>query len=124
MIVAVVDDLLFSSKIRGAAEHAGRTIHFVRNPEAIVGEIREKRPAFVIFDLDRASLLPIAAIARVKADPDLAHIPLVGFVSHVHADIIDAARKAGIDQVMARSAFVAQLPQLLKSAGPPVAHPE
>ena len=125
MIVAVVDDLLFSSKIRGAAQHAGQTIHFVRNADAVVREIRDKQPSLVIFDLDRASLSPIVAIANVKAQPDLAQIPLVGFVSHVHADVIDAARRAGIDQVMARSAFVIQLPQLLKNAGgPPMADPK
>jgi len=124
MIVAVVDDLLFSSKIRGAAQHAGQPIHFVRSAAAVVGDIREKQPSLVIFDLDRTSLAPIAGIENVKAQPDLAHIPLVGFVSHVRADVIDAARRAGIDQVMARSAFVAQLPQLLKSAGPPLAHSE
>jgi DNA-binding NarL/FixJ family response regulator len=120
MIVAVVDDLLFSSKIRGAAQHAGQTIHFVRSADAVIGELREKQPALVIFDLDRASLSPIASIASVKAQPDLAHIRLVGFVSHVHADVIEAARRAGIDQVMARSAFVATLPQLLANAGRPM----
>lgn len=124
MIVAVVDDLLFSSKIRGAALQAGQTIHFVRSAEALVGELREKQPSLVIFDLDRASLSPIAGIAGVKAQPDLAHIPLVGFVSHVHADLIDAARRAGIDQVMARSAFVVKLPELLANAGRPVTDAE
>ena len=125
MIIAVVDDLLFSSKIRGAAQHGGQTIHFVRNSEALIGELREKQPSLVIFDLDRASLSPIATIANVKAQPDLAQIQLVGFVSHVHADVIEAARRAGIDQVMARSAFVVQLPQLLKNAGgPPMADPK
>lgn len=124
MIVAVVDDLLFSSKIRGAAQHAGQTIHFVRSPAALIDEIREKQPGLVIFDLDRASLSPIAAIASVKAQADLVHIPLVGFVSHVHTDVIDAARRAGIDQVMARSAFVAKLPELLAGAGRPVADAE
>lgn len=119
MIVAVVDDLLFSSKIRGAAQLGGQTIHFVRNAAAVIGEIREKQPGLVIFDLDRASLSPSATIAAVKAEPDLAHIPLVGYVSHVHADVIEAARRAGIDQVMARSAFVAQLPLLLKAGAPP-----
>lgn len=40
--------------------------------------------------------------------------PVVGFVSHVDADTIAAAREAGITQVLARSRFVEVLPQLLK----------
>jgi hypothetical protein len=36
-------------------------------------------------------------------------------VSHVRGDLIDAARAAGIDQVLARSAFVTKLPDLIAS---------
>jgi DNA-binding NarL/FixJ family response regulator len=73
----------------------------------------------VIFDLDREALDPLSAVREIKAQPDLAHVFTVGFVSHVHTDTIEAARHAGIDLVLARSAFVGRLPQLLASAGHP-----
>jgi CheY-like chemotaxis protein len=50
----------------------------------------------------------------MKADPALASIPTVGFVSHVQADLIDAARAAGVDDVLARSVFTARLAEILK----------
>jgi hypothetical protein len=37
----------------------------------------------------------------------------VGFVSHVRADLIDAARSAGVGEVLARSAFTARLAEIL-----------
>jgi len=40
---------------------------------------------------------------------------VVGFVSHVQTETIAAARAAGIDEVMARSAFVARLATLLEN---------
>jgi len=43
-------------------------------------------------------------------------VPTVGFVSHVQANLIADARRAGVDQVLARSAFVTQLPQLLQGS--------
>jgi hypothetical protein len=43
-------------------------------------------------------------------------IRTVGYVSHVDTGTIDAARAAGIDQVLARSAFVAQLGDILTTA--------
>ena len=52
----------------------------------------------------------------MKADPTLSSIPTVGFVAHVDAVAIDAARRAGIDDVMARSAFAERLPQILARA--------
>ena len=74
----------------------------------------------MLLDLNAAPLAPIETIARLKGDADLAAIPIVGFVSHVQADVIAAARAAGIDEVMARSAFVTRLPELLSpvTAGP------
>jgi DNA-binding NarL/FixJ family response regulator len=113
MVLVAVDDLLFSSKIRAAAGASGGTVAFVRSRAALVPEIRARRPALVIFDLDAAPLDPIGAIEEIRRTPDLTSVRLVGFVSHVHADRIAAARAAGIDTVMARSAFVAALPRLV-----------
>jgi hypothetical protein len=41
----------------------------------------------------------------------------VGFVSHVDSATIYAARQAGTDEVMARSAFAAQLAEILLAGG-------
>ena len=118
MVLALVDDLLFSSRIRAAAERTGRPISFVRSRAALLPEIAKTRPDLVIIDLDRESLDPIGAIRDVKSLADGHAVPMVGFVSHVHADLIDAARRAGCDQVLARSAFVNRLPDLFAKARP------
>ena len=57
---------------------------------------------------------PLGIVADMKADPALAAIPTVGFVSHVRTDVIDAARQAGVGDIMARSAFTVQLPEILR----------
>jgi hypothetical protein len=44
--------------------------------------------------------------------PDLA-VPTVGFGSHVDRELLEAARAAGCDQVLARSAFFSRLQQIL-----------
>src|SRR6185436_14752399 len=113
MVLAVVDDLLFSSKIRAAAEHAGRPVEFVRKRGDVVGRIRMHGARLVLIDLDRESLAPIGVVEDIRAAGDLGHVRTVGFVSHVRADRIDAARRAGIGAVLARSAFVTKLPELL-----------
>jgi CheY-like chemotaxis protein len=116
MIIVAVDDLLFSSKIRQTARQLGVDLAFARTSDAIVERCRAERPALVVFDLDGARMEPIATVARLKADPSLAGIPTLGFVSHVHAGLIDAARDAGIDRVLARSAFAATLPDILAAS--------
>lgn len=116
MIVVGVDDLMFASRISSAAKALGVEIAFARSPEAIVEAVRTRAPRLVILDLNSAKVRPLEAVAALKADPALAAVPTIGFVSHVQADLIALAREAGIDQVLARSAFVTQLPQLLQGS--------
>jgi CheY-like chemotaxis protein len=108
-----VDDLIFSIKISTAAKALGAQVFFERSPEQVVSRIREKMPTLVIFDLNSAKLRPLEVIAHLKADAALRDIPTLGYVSHVQTDVINAARSAGIDEVLARSAFSEQLGQIL-----------
>ena len=116
MVLVAVDDLLFSSKIRTVARQAGVDLAFARTPADIIERARADRPALVIFDLDCTKADPVATIAALKADPALAGIRTLGFASHVHTDLIAAARKAGAEQVVARSAFAGNLADILLSS--------
>ncbi|MBS1820185.1 MAG: response regulator [Acidobacteria bacterium] len=114
MILAILDDLLFTSKIRGAATQAGATVSFARSCAQALEQVRALSPSLVILDLNNPRTDPIGLVSAMKADPALASIPTVGYVSHVDADTIAAARAAGISDVLARSAFVHALPELLR----------
>lgn len=113
MILVAVDDLLFSSKIRTVAKQAGVDIVFARSPSEILEQARSAKPAMAIFDLNSAKTDPIESVAAMKRDPELRSIRTLGFVSHVHTDVIEAARSAGIDNVLARSAFAGNLADIL-----------
>jgi DNA-binding NarL/FixJ family response regulator len=116
VILAAVDDLLFSSKIRTTAKLAGVELTFARTPSEILEQARALRPALVIFDLNSTKANPIETVTAMKRDAGLASIRTLGFVSHVHTGLIDAAREAGIDEVMARSAFAGRLADILLAA--------
>lgn len=113
MVLCVVDDLIFSIKISTAAKALAAPVFFERTPDMVLPRIREKQPSLVIFDLNSAKLRPLEVITQMKADPALKGIPTLGYVSHVQTDVIAAARNAGIDEVLARSAFSARLGQIL-----------
>jgi PleD family two-component response regulator len=116
MIVCAIDDLLFSIKISTAAKALGVDIYFERSADMVLPRIREKKPSLVIFDLNSSRLQPMQRIAEMKADPELKVIRTLGYVSHVDGATIAAARSAGIDDVLARSAFSANLGEILTSA--------
>lgn len=113
VILAIVDDLMFTSKIKTTAGHLGVPVVFARSRDAALAEMRKAAPALVILDLDSGRTDPLGTMAAMKDDASLAAIPTIGFVSHVRTDIIDAARQAGVGDIMARSAFTAQLSDIL-----------
>ena len=117
MVLCVVDDLMFSIKISTAAKALGAPVFFERNGAAVVDRVRETQPALVIFDLNSPKMRPLETIAALKSDPELQQIPTLGYVSHVQTDLIQAARDAGIDQVLARSAFTERLGEILTTSG-------
>jgi len=113
MILAAVDDFLFRSKIRATAKQAGVDITFAKTAGELLEQARSLKPSLVIFDLNSATLEPIETIAAMKRDGALKSIRTLGFVSHVDTARIQAARAAGADDVMARSAFAGQLGDIL-----------
>jgi DNA-binding NarL/FixJ family response regulator len=116
MVVCAVDDLMFSSKISSAAKAVGVALCFERTPEKVTSTVRDRQASLVIIDLNSRRLKPLEVVAALKHDPALAGIRIVGYVSHVDTATIDAARRAGTDQVLARSAFSERLPEILRSA--------
>jgi CheY-like chemotaxis protein len=112
MVLAVVDDLLFRSKIRAVAAASSDAVTFVRNPDEVGAACVEHQPRLVLIDLDRDTLKPIETISMIRAMPSPAP-RIIAFGAHVNVDRLRAAREAGADQAMARSAFVVALPGLL-----------
>jgi len=113
MIVAVLDDLMFSSRIKTAANQLGVSVVFARSTESALAEIRKTAPSLVILDLNNPRTNALGIVSAMKQDAALAEIATVGYASHVQTDVINAARQAGVGEVLARSAFTQQLAEIL-----------
>jgi PleD family two-component response regulator len=114
MILAVLDDLMFTSKIKTTAAQLGVAVTFARSAESALAEMRKTRPSLVIMDLNNPRTQPLAIVGAMKADAALASIPALGYASHVQTDVIEAARAAGVQDVLARSAFTQHLAEILQ----------
>lgn len=112
-VCALVADLIFASRIRGAGAAEGVRVDTVATAQALLEAAHAARPRLILIDLAARGADPVSLIAAVKADPELASVPIVAFGPHVDADVLTAARDAGADRVLARSAFVRLLPSLL-----------
>ncbi len=116
-VLAAVEDLLFRSKISETSERLGVEAAFPRNPEKLLDALRASPPDLLVVDLNSARFKPLELLRAVKSDAALRGVRTVGFLSHVQADLALAAREAGCDRVMARSAFVENLPRVLSGDG-------
>ena len=112
-VLVLCDDLFFWSKIQGAARAAGVPLVRVSATAAAPENVRR-----VLVDLQATSLDPFTLPQAWKEGPEL-----VAFASHVDLQAQERARKAGFHRVLARSAFVRELPELLthprEDPGPP-----
>jgi CheY-like chemotaxis protein len=114
-VVAIVSDLMFMAKIQDAARRAGLDPVFVKTPQDALDRARE-HPAVIIIDLNNAAAEPLETIQKLKTNPQTQSIKLVGFVSHVQAELRHAAEEKGCDVVVARSAFSQNLPAILSQS--------
>jgi CheY-like chemotaxis protein len=122
-VITVVDDLMFQSRIREAARGAGVEIRSARTPKDVLEAARDGG-RLVLVDADSSRLPWGEAVAALRADASLAAVTVVAFLSHVHAERAEAARAAGASRVLARGAFVLELPRLLAAAAASVTVPE
>jgi len=113
MIIAAVDDMFFASKIRAVAEQLKIDVRFARNLDSVLSGAHETRPELVVVDLQSQKINAIELAKALKADADLKDIPLLGFFSHVLADLQQAAIQAGFDRVIPRSVFSRDLAEIL-----------
>jgi CheY-like chemotaxis protein len=117
-VVAVMDDLMFLSRLREAARGLALEVRVLRRSEDAAA-LAAAAPSLVVVDAD-SDRLPWSEIVRtLRSQPALTGVPVVAFVSHVDAARAALAREAGAQRVLARSTFVRELPALLSAAATP-----
>jgi hypothetical protein len=103
-ILLLCRDLMFLSKVTATARSAGVAVQVVRDPTML--------PAVgtrLLADLNQDGALEAAATWKAATGG-----AVVGFVSHVDTAVIQRARDAGLDEVVPRSRFTADLPRIVR----------
>jgi PleD family two-component response regulator len=117
-VLGAVEDLLFKSKISETSSQLGIEASFPRSPKKLRDALRESPPDLLVLDLNSARFEPLTLLREVKSDEATRDISTIGFLSHVQKDLAVAAREAGCDRIVARSAFTRDLPKILAGDTP------
>jgi PleD family two-component response regulator len=103
-VLAVLTDLFFSVKLSEAAKRNGLALEFVKEGSEVLEKAKAK-PSLIVFDLNFEAVNPLQIIAKLKSSPETKGISLIGYLSHIQADLKMQAQEAGCDMVLARSAL-------------------
>lgn len=112
-ILAVLDDLFFMVKINESAKRAGLAVEFVKSEKDALDKAATA-PALIILDLNFAGVDRLKLIRELKSHAVTEKIGLLGYLSHLQAELKQQAQEAGCDAVLAKSAFSQNLLQILK----------
>lgn len=111
-VVAYIDDLFFQMKLAETAKHLGLEVKVASNADSLM-QLMDPAPSLVIVDLNARSE-PLAAARKLRESQP--HLRIIGFLSHVQTGLAQQAKFAGFDEVMPRSQFSINLPDILAAA--------
>jgi DNA-binding NarL/FixJ family response regulator len=105
-------DLMFTSRVSGAAARLGRAFYTAATPEVLLERLAAEPGAAVIIDLTLRGFDPRAWLPRFRqaAKPPSA---ILAYGPHVQEGLLAAAREAGCDEVFTRGQFNAQMDDIL-----------
>jgi len=106
-------DLIFTSKVTGTARELGHRVLVAGDVALARSMIERWRPRVVLVDLAAGDLVAPGTLVDLQKLAG-AETPFVAFGSHVDTEALAAARAAGCAEVMPRSKFSAELPELIR----------
>ena len=107
---ALVSDLVFDSKIAAAGKAAAVDVRTVRRFLDACDDLDDM--GALLLDLNAPGLDAVELIRLVKDRRP--GVPVVAFLSHVQKDLAAQAHAAGADEVLAKSDFTRDLPEILR----------
>ena len=107
-IVALVPDLMFATRIEDAAKHLGYPVRALGAGDDFDAVVMHEQPALVIVALDAANWQNAVTAAK------RAGARVLAFGSHKNVELMQQAKAAGCDEVVARSRMASELPSLLQ----------
>lgn len=112
-ILALVDDLLFASRIEGALGAAGYAVRTVPVTTEAADVAREWRPDAVVIGFGAPFRDWEGAIRAIRTEPALRGTPVLAFGPHVDTAGRAAAIAAGATRVVTNGAFFNRMPAIV-----------
>ena len=108
-VLACIRDLMFSTRVRDAARQHGHECQIVTKASDVAANLAGAD--LVVIDL----MVPGGGALDAVSAAVAGGVTVVAYGEHVQADVLQAGRDAGADEVLTRSEFTRRLGKLLSS---------
>jgi CheY-like chemotaxis protein len=116
-ILVIDEDLLFSVRVETTLQKRGYEVYVAVDPDDALAIAETNVLNLIIINFGREGLRPLETTTKLKALFQPA--PILGFLSHkLIPSIREQARDAGCDLLVANSALVLRLSQLVEKLAP------
>ena len=121
-VLVVDDEFLLRTMLKDALEEAGYTVVLAGDGEAAIACAKAESPDCIVLDIMMPGLDGYETCAALKAEPNLAAIPVLLISATTDLRVIDRAEQVGATTVLPKPVPIEQLEQaLILALNPPPA---
>lgn len=113
-VVLIEDNLMFAMMIEPTLKRLGYQTRTIAGGPTTAADLAAAPPAVAFVNLASSRADGSALIREIRARPELANLPVVGYAGHVERHLFQAGRDAGATLVVPNSAMRKALPQILE----------
>ena len=112
--VIVDDNLMFAMMIEPQLRRLGYQVRTVSTAPVSPDVFASPAPDLLVVNMTSTRFSAADLIREVRARPELAKVPVIGYAGHVEREHFQAGRDAGADLVVPNSAVRASLAEVLE----------
>ena len=110
-IIYLTNDLMFSSRVTGAAQAAGVEVRVVGSIAGLLESLSNEDLRLVLMDLTLSGLDPTTALPEIRGAST--NVTVIAYGPHVHEQKLAAANDAGCDFVLSKGQFSSSIANLI-----------
>jgi twitching motility two-component system response regulator PilG len=121
-VLVVDDEFLLRTILKDSLEEAGHTVLLAENGQTALARAKAESPDCILLDIMMPGIDGYQTCAAIKADPQLASIPVILISATSDLRVVDRAEAVGATTVLPKPVPFEQLEQaLILALNPPQA---
>ena len=117
LAVLIDNNLLFTAQIEASLRRLGFNVRTLPPGATVAAPIAARAPRLVLINLGSNRELALGTLRQLRAAPGLETTRLIAFGSHTDTATIHDGLEAGAHQVVANSAVLGHLKEIIRAAG-------